>query len=422
MLGNSVPSCKEPLPDSALTYDSDQSKPGDGYEDAIKAFHKSTEEDREMGRPLPDHIQPRSVTAKILSDRLAEQNGYTDTKGLLLDLFMEHKPTWVNSIIVIDDKLSVIDSIERFKTETHHDLAITAIHVSSQHMDYAGPIRAHLDSKLITVENYRKFAQDYIDNSFTRLPNDAVAIKKRLIVNAALNKLNNVDNDAVIRINEFRLKLQESLDDVSLSMRNDSTFMYLLKCVGVVLSGGLAYSVLFGKESTKGGKLLKEVEADKESMVDTTIQQPAIVSPEPSKSPSSANDKLPNFLFIADSSANYGREESEAKKKNREQCETIKALLLQFSDVTENNFRESKYHDGTIFETEGTSFEIHSCASSKTGYFGSVLVAKDKPEIPLITTLPTFYGRSINGGHHDVTWDEGAILEAIERTTPRFQI
>ena len=416
------------LSDDVLMYQSVKNEPGSGYEDAVKAFHTSTEEDREYGRPLPEQIQTRSVTAKILSDRLAEQKGYTDTKGLLLDLFMKHKPTWVNSIIVMDDKPSVIDSIERFKTETHPDLAITAVHVSSQDMDYNAPIRAHLDSKLITVKNYRKLAQDYIDNSLTRMPNDAVAITKRKIVSIALDELDNVDNDAVIRINEFRLKLKESLDNVSLSMRNDSAFMYLLKCVGVVLSGGLAYSAFFGKEATKGGRLLKEVESDV-VMVDERedlSSQPFFHDPDEMRTeiahsleelPQKTNRKLPTqLIIIGDPIATYGT--GEDKKANSEQCQIIKELLLQFPDVTENNFEETQ--SGTIFRTKGTSFEVHFCESSEDWCPGKILVTKDNHEM-LIKTLPTFYGRGVTSNRHEVFLYENSMLEAINRTSPSFK-
>ena len=53
---------------------------------------------------------------------------HAHVKGLMLDVFLEHKPTWIKSILVIDDNLDVQKTIREFKS----DIPITIIPIPSK--------------------------------------------------------------------------------------------------------------------------------------------------------------------------------------------------------------------------------------------------------------------------------------------------
>lgn len=80
---------------------------GKGYEDAQKEFNASN--------TLSDPTKARSIFAKCFGDHLSAKKGYHHNKGLLLDMFLAHKPEWVGSVIVADDNEKVIKDVSDFR-------------------------------------------------------------------------------------------------------------------------------------------------------------------------------------------------------------------------------------------------------------------------------------------------------------------
>mmetsp|Transcript_11607 Transcript_11607/g.13988 ORF Transcript_11607/g.13988 Transcript_11607/m.13988 type:complete len:270 (+) Transcript_11607:61-870(+) len=117
---------------------------GIGYQEAkLEKYQKGS---------CSENITIKSIFAKTITDHLSEKLGYKHNKGLLLDLFIQHKPDWIESILVFDDNKQVINDISQFQM-VDKDLIIplpkiTMIPVESQDMDpsyYDKMIGEHLD-------------------------------------------------------------------------------------------------------------------------------------------------------------------------------------------------------------------------------------------------------------------------------------
>jgi len=62
------------------------------------------------------HFLSKTRVAKMLADHLSEKYRYAHTKGLMLDLFLHHRPEWVDptKIVVCDDNDKVIETVRDF--------------------------------------------------------------------------------------------------------------------------------------------------------------------------------------------------------------------------------------------------------------------------------------------------------------------
>lgn len=141
----------------ALSYHPDRT-PGKAYKEAAQ-YHRENE-----GR-LSETLRNRSLYSKALSDNLLTRTNYTHTKGLMLDLFLRNRPSWVSSIVVADDNKKVIETITNFQPveETTVVPVITIIPVTSAQLD-----------------------EEYFDNKLKD--------HKKAVLKSALNKLNKIES------------------------------------------------------------------------------------------------------------------------------------------------------------------------------------------------------------------------------------
>ncbi|MDI9819176.1 MULTISPECIES: hypothetical protein [unclassified Legionella] len=92
-----------PFPD-----DFSQQKPGRG-------FREANEEILKHGK-LTEQTQQRSqYIARELMPQRRKERQLKHVKGLMFQLFLTHRPDWADSIVIIDDKKSVIESICQIK-------------------------------------------------------------------------------------------------------------------------------------------------------------------------------------------------------------------------------------------------------------------------------------------------------------------
>ncbi len=94
------------LANAIQTYQPDKAGLGRGFQEAAQELNET--------KYLSNKIWVRSKIAKLLADHLAEKYQYVHNKGLLLDLFLHHKPEWAGIIVIADDNEKVIESIENF--------------------------------------------------------------------------------------------------------------------------------------------------------------------------------------------------------------------------------------------------------------------------------------------------------------------
>lgn len=149
------------------TYAPEKGEISSGYAEACMEYHRT--------ETLSDAIKIKSIFAKALCDHLANKCGYAHNKGLLLDLFLFHLPSWVKSIVVVDDNKTVCQDITNFRPVSlspsaaelhHHDfssssslsppslvlsppLKISMIPVTSHNLNtsyYSDKLRAHCHS------------------------------------------------------------------------------------------------------------------------------------------------------------------------------------------------------------------------------------------------------------------------------------
>eukprot|EP00928_Gymnodinium_smaydae_P063747 TRINITY_DN47246_c0_g1_i1.p1 TRINITY_DN47246_c0_g1~~TRINITY_DN47246_c0_g1_i1.p1 ORF type:complete len:455 (+),score=53.96 TRINITY_DN47246_c0_g1_i1:33-1367(+) len=113
-----VESRKSQLPrvNEALTaYKPETNRPGKAYSDALREVTgdaASLEACHDTG--VSQATMARGAFAKALGDHLALQLGYSHVKGLLLDLFLRHAPSWMESVVVFDDNRLVNETITNF--------------------------------------------------------------------------------------------------------------------------------------------------------------------------------------------------------------------------------------------------------------------------------------------------------------------
>lgn len=81
--------------------------PSESYSEACLELHSTG--------TICDATKMKSIFAKVLADHLSEKCGYKHNKGLLLDMFLRHRPDWVSSVIAFDDNSQVIEDIGDFK-------------------------------------------------------------------------------------------------------------------------------------------------------------------------------------------------------------------------------------------------------------------------------------------------------------------
>jgi hypothetical protein len=112
----------------------DRSTNGIAYREGKKAYlaYLLTNNKNE---PMPNHVIERSMVAKVLGDHIAYAEGYSHTKGLLLDAFMQNKPNWVSHIIIADDNAKVIKSIDQYKEKHKPELLISTIHITHANLN-----------------------------------------------------------------------------------------------------------------------------------------------------------------------------------------------------------------------------------------------------------------------------------------------
>lgn len=88
---------------SISTYQPNNTKPGKAFDDAKSALNNDE---------FSEYFLVKSTITKAFGDRLGAKHGYPHTKGLMLDLFLHHRPDWVGSILVADDNKEVISTFE----------------------------------------------------------------------------------------------------------------------------------------------------------------------------------------------------------------------------------------------------------------------------------------------------------------------
>ncbi|MDI9817983.1 MULTISPECIES: hypothetical protein [unclassified Legionella] len=161
---------KLPFLENVSKYAPESNVPGASYRDAVTAYQSMPTTAKEDD-PLPGDMLIRSSFAKVFADHLAERKGYVDlkaettegkghTKGLMLDFFLHHKPDWISRIIIADDNKGVIGAVKKYK-ETHTELPITAIEVTSFNMDVSFYDK-HMDEH--SSVGTKKFNDEFVDD------------------------------------------------------------------------------------------------------------------------------------------------------------------------------------------------------------------------------------------------------------------
>ncbi|MGQ3892246.1 hypothetical protein [Legionella sp. CNM-4043-24] len=84
---------------------------------------------------------PKSYVIKFLAEMIQSQRALVDPKGLMFELFLNHIPEWVGSLVIADDKPKVFESIEQYLASATSttgrrptSLPITNIHVTDLSM------------------------------------------------------------------------------------------------------------------------------------------------------------------------------------------------------------------------------------------------------------------------------------------------
>ncbi len=77
-------------------------------------------------------IAERISDCKTVCDHIAQQKDYVDPKGCALELFLEEKEPWVGDIYVFDDKVKVIETINKVANKQAAVATIKAIHVKAR--------------------------------------------------------------------------------------------------------------------------------------------------------------------------------------------------------------------------------------------------------------------------------------------------
>jgi hypothetical protein len=113
-----------PVMKDLLEYRPALSRPGSAFAEAEEFYFPtaqsaSAEEakssDEEIRFQSAEHIYKHSDVTKSFCDTLSAHHGYHHSKGLLLDLFFTHKPGWVSSVVVVDDRADVIADASSFR-------------------------------------------------------------------------------------------------------------------------------------------------------------------------------------------------------------------------------------------------------------------------------------------------------------------
>lgn len=127
-LESDYPSLKE-----ARVHSTTQEMFGVSYDEARQIYITNKGHLKEEDE-LPEGVFQRSKAIKFLADLSAMHHGYKDGKALMLDLFLKNKPDWVSSIIIADDKDSVIESVKDYIDRNKPEIPITTIHVTQKSM------------------------------------------------------------------------------------------------------------------------------------------------------------------------------------------------------------------------------------------------------------------------------------------------
>ena len=106
------------LRENLNNYNPSLSIPGKSFSDALSEL-KNTQN-------ISEGTSAKGNISKIVGDDISMHHAHV--KGLMLDVFLEHKPTWIKSILVIDDNLDVQKTIREFKS----DIPITIIPIPSK--------------------------------------------------------------------------------------------------------------------------------------------------------------------------------------------------------------------------------------------------------------------------------------------------
>jgi hypothetical protein len=195
---------KEFLPGLATaiqTYYPDNKILGKGYADAAAEFEESAN--------ISDETKTRSFFAKAFADHLGEKYGYKHNKGLLLDLFLRHKPAWISSLIVVDDNHNVIESISNFKAvdDNVRFPLISMIPVPAEKMGlayYNKKLQKHLDTDLMNKDIYLSIFKTQIEKLTSWLVNSPE--KKAFIdaLNQAESLVSEISNENKEREKHFK--------------------------------------------------------------------------------------------------------------------------------------------------------------------------------------------------------------------------
>ena len=135
------------LHDKIKNYNLNLSTYGIGFSDSLKEL-KNTQN-------ISESTAAKGNISKMFADQKSTIS-YHHVKGLMMELFLEHKPKWVKSIFVIDDNIDVQQTISEFKS----DIPITLIPMPSEF------------SKINEVD-YNKHYLDHtqkLQNSITQQP------------------------------------------------------------------------------------------------------------------------------------------------------------------------------------------------------------------------------------------------------------
>ncbi|STX28525.1 Uncharacterised protein [Legionella beliardensis] len=185
----------------------DQIRLGSAFEEALDVYNSDiADPKKEPGFHLSHNMNPRGDVAKLLGDQRAIHEGYSHTKGLLLEAFMANKPEWVSSIIIADDNRKVIESCEKYKAENNPDIPISTIHVDKKNTNTHNynyynnetkkhlsadpfPIIAQIDAEITQLKKSKR-------NFFLSSPERKIFALEKLkqdIINADLAQTNFLD-------------------------------------------------------------------------------------------------------------------------------------------------------------------------------------------------------------------------------------
>uniref|UniRef100_A0A0G4I5G7 Uncharacterized protein n=1 Tax=Chromera velia CCMP2878 TaxID=1169474 RepID=A0A0G4I5G7_9ALVE len=114
-------------------------RPGAAFQEASDVFRREREAcgGKAEEVKLPQDLFVKSVVAKAIGDHMAEKRGLKHVKGLMLDLFLLHRPAFLTAtdpVVAFDDNLEVLETL-RARTPLARIQGMTSVPFHVIHVD-----------------------------------------------------------------------------------------------------------------------------------------------------------------------------------------------------------------------------------------------------------------------------------------------